>query len=198
MGYRRLISCDQLFEDDELFEAIGNDGVLLYIRMWSLAEGWGGLENAPKSIARQSGALNLSPKKVEKIIEQLIKMGKIYPYELAGKKYFWLKNLPKHQNLKRIPESKLLIPAWIEETVYEHETKKAWNYKVIESLAPNNQTVEGPSKDCPQNAQSITKQNKNKAVQTAADHFRAGQGRTRQPPYGGFFVFNFRKAKAKT
>jgi hypothetical protein len=164
MGYRRIIDCDQLFEDDNLFEAIGSDGVLLYIRMWSLAECWGGIEDNPRSIARQSGALNLSAKKTEKILKKLIQMEKIFPYELEGKKYLWLKNLHKFQKRAKVPESKLPLPRWIEANSTSYESRTFWNYTILEHLAPSNQNFGRTSKEfTPTDTnQIITKQNKDK------------------------------------
>jgi hypothetical protein len=104
--------------------------------LWSLAEVWGGLDDNPKSISRQSGALNLSPKKVEKIIKKLIEMEKIFPYELEGKRFLWLKNLPKHQKMTKIPQSKLPLPEWIDAESHSYDSKTCWTYSVLEVLTP--------------------------------------------------------------
>ena len=42
MGRKRVIDTDELLFDEELFEAVGKDGLWLYVRLWSLAEDWGG------------------------------------------------------------------------------------------------------------------------------------------------------------
>ena len=132
MGYRRLIDCDALFEDDQLFEAIGSEGVMLYIRLWSLAECWGGVEDNPKSISRQSGALSLSPQKVEKILKKLIEIGKIYRYKFEEKSYLWLKNLQKHQKLAKLPKSKVPVPHFVQEESHDYESKTCYTYRVLE------------------------------------------------------------------
>jgi hypothetical protein len=191
MGYRRLIDCDQLFEDDALFEAIGNDGVLLYIRLWSLAEVWGGLEDTPKSISRQSGALDFPFKKVEKIIKKLIEMEKIYPYELAGKKFLWLKNLPKHQKMVKIPQSKLPLPDWISAESHEYDSKTCWSYKVIEDSSPQNRTSEELLQNVPRMTQNKPKpiQIKNKHKGKGADHRQIIRDQDKPVPLSGDALF---------
>jgi hypothetical protein len=196
MGYRRLIDCDQLFEDDQLFEAIGTDGVMLYVRLWSLAECWGGLEDNPKSISRQSGALNLSSKKVGGILKKLVELDKIFPYELEGKRYLWLKNLPKHQKLSRSPKSKIPIPNWIHAEPHEYDSKTSWTYTVLEDLAPSNSMLPDSRQYATGQSAEFTKQSstkQNKAVQ-GADHRQTTPEQAKPVPLTGDNSFyNFLK-----
>jgi len=193
LGYRRLIDCDALFEDDQLFEAIGNEGVLLYIRLWSLAECWGGLEDNPKSIARQSGALNLSTKKIEKIIQKLVEMGKIYRYFHQEKPFLWLKNLKKHQNLKKVPQSKIPIPNFIHSEEHNYESKKVYSYSVLEHLTPDKQNVGRNSEESlanvPRRTHSIT-EHKHNITKQRADH-RQTIPEQNSPLTGDDLFFNF-------
>lgn len=113
MGRKRVIDTDELLFDEELFEAVGKDGLWLYVRLWSLAEDWGGYEPRYGSIALKTGILRLSSETVQEIIEELIILGKIVPYEANGKTFHWIKNFLKHQRLNNPTPHSLPLPPWV-------------------------------------------------------------------------------------
>lgn len=126
MGRKRVIDTDELLFDEELFEAVGKDGLWLYVRLWSLAEDWGGYEPRYGSIALKTGILRLSSETVKEIIEELIILGKIVPYEANGKIFHWIKNFLKHQRLNNPTPPSLPLPPWVICEVKEYKSKKKY------------------------------------------------------------------------
>ena len=64
MGRKRVIDTDELLFDEELYEAIGQEGLWLYVRLWALAEDWGGYEPKYGSIALKTGVLRMTADQV--------------------------------------------------------------------------------------------------------------------------------------
>ena len=126
MGRKRVIDTDELLFDEELFEAVGKDGLWLYVRLWSLAEDWGGYEPRYGSIALKTGILRLSSETVKEIIDELIILGKIVPYEANGKTFHWIKNFLKHQRLNNPTPPSLPLPPWVICEVKEYKSKKKY------------------------------------------------------------------------
>src|SRR5512140_3585839 len=103
MGRKRVIDTDELLFDDELYNAIGERGLWVYVRLWSLSEDWGGYEPKYGSLALKMGVLRLTADEVRSTIVKLISLGKIIPYQVPGlhntdivTEIHWLKNLLKH------------------------------------------------------------------------------------------------------
>lgn len=139
MGRKRLIDVDNLLFDDEMVEALGTGGLWVYPILWGIAEDWGGYEPKYGSIALRSGALRLTKEIVEKAIQTLIDMGKILPYQVKGKKYHWIKNFLKHQNLNNPSPPLIPLPPWIEwEEAQYPSGKKYAKYSILQEMLPGN------------------------------------------------------------
>jgi hypothetical protein len=64
MARKRIIDTEGLYFKTELVKILGPRGLLLYIRLWALAEDWGGYEFNAEEIALRMGALKFIPKEV--------------------------------------------------------------------------------------------------------------------------------------
>ncbi len=126
MGRKRLVDTDQLFFKPKLVKAIGADGLLIYIRLWGLAEDWGGLEIDADEISLQTGALRYSTELVFNTIEKLVQIGKLIPYEINGREYHWIKNLLEYQPLNNPTPPKLPLPSWISCEIKEYRSGKKY------------------------------------------------------------------------
>ena len=135
MGRKRVIDTDELLFDEELYEAVGKDGLWLYVRLWGIAEDFGGYEPKYGSISLKTGVLRISPDQVQDYIEKLISIGKIIPYEVNGKTYHWLARFLKHQRLNNPTLPQIPIPPWIvcESRQYKSGKKYA-SYEIDEEI----------------------------------------------------------------
>jgi hypothetical protein len=77
---------------------ISDRAKLLYIGLWNFADDNGTIENNPNEIRAAVFPYN-SQIKVEKYLEELIKIKKIIPYEAEGKNFLWIKNFLRHQKI---------------------------------------------------------------------------------------------------
>lgn len=140
MGRKRVIDTDELLFDEELYEAIGQEGLWLYVRLWALAEDWGGYEPKYGSIALKTGVLRMTADQVCSTIGNLISLGKIIPYHVPGlhnTELHWIRNLLKHQPLRNPALPKLPLPEWImcEEKQYGSGKKYA-SYRIDSTKIP--------------------------------------------------------------
>jgi hypothetical protein len=126
MGRKRVIDTDELLFDEELFEAVGVDGLWLYVRLWSIAEDFGGYEPNYGSISLKTGVLKLSKSYVNQTIEKFIKLGKVVTYCINGKTYHWLRNLLKHQRLNNPAPPTLPLPPWVTCEIRQYQSKKKY------------------------------------------------------------------------
>jgi hypothetical protein len=134
---KRLIDTEELYFDTEIVKLLGDRGLHLYIRLWGLAEDWGGYEPKYSDIAFKMGALEFKTEEVEVFINKLIGDKKIIPYQKEGKTFHWLVNLLKHQPLDNPSLPKIPIPKWIDCKEQEYKSgKKYAKYIVIKSRLP--------------------------------------------------------------
>jgi hypothetical protein len=137
MARKRLIDTEELYFDSDMVELLGARGLHLYIRLWGIAEDWGGYEPRYSDIALKMGALIFKPKEVEKFINMLVDKKKILPYKIDGSVYHWLVNLMKHQTLDNPAAPKLPLPEWISCVIKQYPSgKKYAEYQVIPSKLP--------------------------------------------------------------
>ena len=137
MARKRVIDTDELYFDAEIVELLGPKGLHLYIRLWGIAEDWGGYEADYKSIAFRMGAMKLSAKDVQKFIEKLIKAGKIIEFESHGRKIHWIKSFLIHQNLNNPSIPHLPLPPWIKLKVKAYKSgKKYAEFTVVTKKLP--------------------------------------------------------------
>lgn len=121
MGRRRWIDTEGLYFDDELVEALGFDGLLIYIRLWGLADDFGGYEAKYKTLARQMGALEITPTQVEKKIGILISLEKIIPYQIDKKSFHWIRAFLRYNREARPRLPSIPTPPWL--TVHKKKDK---------------------------------------------------------------------------
>lgn len=112
MAKKRMINTEIYF-DTEIVKTLGERGIHLYIRLWGIAEDWGGYAPSYNDIALQMGALNFSAEEVENFIKKLIKIKKIIPYKIGKQEFHWLKNFFKHQALNNPSLPIIPLPPWI-------------------------------------------------------------------------------------
>jgi hypothetical protein len=138
MARKRVIDMDDLCFDTEIVSMLGAEGVILYQRLWSIAEDWGGYEPKYKDIALKMGAFNLSSKKVEAFIRKLIDAKKIVEYEIRGKKVHWIVNFLKRQTLNNPGAPELPLPEWIkcEIKLRGKFKKKTASYTIVHGMVP--------------------------------------------------------------
>jgi hypothetical protein len=137
MARKRLIDTEELYFDTELIDLLGPRGLHLYIRLWGLAEDWGGFEPRYDDIALKMGALKFSGDEVKGCLKLLIDAGKIIEYTAAEKQVYWLVNLLKHQPLDNPAPPKLPLPAWIKCKIEQYKSgKKYASYQVIPKKLP--------------------------------------------------------------
>lgn len=71
---------------------------LTYIGLWNIADDHGILEYKPEEI--RAFVFPYEPKiKIQELLNELIKIGKLIPYEVNNQKYLFIKNLNKHQSI---------------------------------------------------------------------------------------------------
>lgn len=149
MAKKRVIDTEELYFDAELVDSLGDRGILLYIRLWSVAEDWGGYEPKYKDIAYRMGALKFETDEVEKLIGVLIGLGKIFEYEAKGRTFHWIKNLLKHQPLNNPSPPKLPLPEWIILELKEYKSGKKYALytidedKIPEGIPRNSEEITG-------------------------------------------------------
>lgn len=138
MARRRVIDTDGLYFDTELVRLLGYEGLHFYIRLWAIAEDWGGYEFKPDDISLATGALKITPKKVENFCKKLIDADKIIAYSVNGRTYHWLTHFMEHQSLNNPSIPKLPLPDWIDckIKVNEKTKKKTAQYEIITSKLP--------------------------------------------------------------
>lgn len=137
MARKRVIDTG-LYFDTEICKLLGPRGLHLYIRLWGIAEDWGGYEANYEDIALQMGALKFTIKEAKKFIESLISTGKIVPYDTGnGRIYHWLKNFSKHQPLNNPGPPRLPLPEWISCELKTYQSGKTYaKYGVITEKLP--------------------------------------------------------------
>lgn len=138
MGKKRVVDMDAFCFDTEVVDALGYKGSILYIRLWSLAEDFGGYEPNFESIALRMGAFKLKSKEIQVFITKLVKIGKIVEYKVNGKTYHWIKAFFKRQVLNNpaLPQN-VPLPEWIKAEVGEYKSgKKFAIYSIISELVP--------------------------------------------------------------
>ena len=95
MARKRQI--DPLFWIDGDLSKISDKAKLLYIGLWNFADDNGVIPNNPYEI--KGAIFPHSQVKIDKNIDELIKINKLIPYEVEGKQYLWIKNFIKHQKI---------------------------------------------------------------------------------------------------
>lgn len=137
MARKRLIDTEDLYFDTELVGILGVRGLHLYIRLWGIAEDWGGYEARYSDIALKMGALKFKTLEVEKTIQKLTKNNKILEYQKGNKTIHWIVNLMKHQPLDNPSPPKLPLPDWITVELLEYKSgKKYAKYSIIPEKLP--------------------------------------------------------------
>lgn len=137
MARKRLIDTDGLYFSTELVEILGDRGLHLYIRLWGIAEDWGGYEPKYADIALQMGALKFTSEETEGFINKLINKKKIAVYEKDDRKVHWIVNFLEHQPLDNPSLPKLPLPDWIKCKILSYKSgKKYANYRLIKSRLP--------------------------------------------------------------
>ncbi len=136
MARNRIIDTDIYFDSD-LVDLLGARGLHIYIRLWGLADDWGGYKPHPQNVAMFMGALHVKPEEVSEIFDKLIEEKKILVYDVAKIKYHWLVNFRKHQNLKSAAMPTVPLPPWIDYKKGKYPSGKAYaKYKVITEKLP--------------------------------------------------------------
>lgn len=138
MARKRVIDTTELFFDTKLVKLLGAKGVLLYVRLWCIAEDWGGYIPDYDDIALQMGALRFTPAEVKTYIEKLVADGKVVEYEQDGIKIHWIKSFMKHQTLKNPVPPSIPLPVWVRCEKKNYPSGRAYaKYKVDDKKIPN-------------------------------------------------------------
>jgi hypothetical protein len=138
MARKRLIDTEEFYFDTELVNLLGARGLHLYIRLWGLAEDWGGYEPKYEDIALKMGALRFKGREIKNYIEKLIEKKKIIEYKTNNKTIHWIVNLLKHQPLDNPTLPKLPLPRWISCETKQYKTSKRVfaHYTIIREKLP--------------------------------------------------------------
>ena len=132
MGKKRIIDMDGLCFDAELTE-LGMDACMLYIRLWTLAEDWGGVDLEPKNLRLQMGGLqdNYDNLRITEITQKLVELDKIKIYEYKSRIYGWIKNFPRYQELRFPSPPKLPLPPWVKWYPKEGQNSPIQRYEYL-------------------------------------------------------------------
>lgn len=137
MARKRTIDTDGLYFDNELTRNLSSFEILAYIRLWGIAEDWGGFEYKPQDIKLQMGGIKISAPQISDFLDKMVAMGKIILFEKEGEKIGWIKNFLKHQDLTNPSLPKLPLPEWIKYEKKQYPGGKSYAvYEVIESKIP--------------------------------------------------------------
>ncbi|GEM_PF-4577482 len=113
--HKRVI-VPEFWSDTDLIDALPLPGRMFYLGMIQAAEDSGCVEHNPMGfkIHLFPADNDIAVADISGYIEALINLGKIIPYEVSGKKFFFLKNFFKHQRLRSPSAPKdALLPPWI-------------------------------------------------------------------------------------
>lgn len=139
MARKRTIDIEGLLFDPELVKALSANGLLIYIMLWGNAEDWGGFEMNLDSLRLRMGAVKVSQKEMEAVVQKLIQMGKIIPYQVNGKQCGWIRNFFRHQRLNNPSPPTLTLPDWITCELKDYPSGKKYAvYRVIQEKIPGN------------------------------------------------------------
>jgi hypothetical protein len=137
MARKRLIDTEELYFKADLVKLLSNRGLHLYIRLWGIAEDWGGYEPKYADIALKMGALRFTTKETERFVGLLVTNKKIIEYEACGRKVHWIVNFMEHQPLDNPSPPKLPLPEWITCELLEYKSgKKYAKYLIIPEKLP--------------------------------------------------------------
>jgi hypothetical protein len=133
----RMINMDDLVSDTEIVELLGDRHLWIYLRLWSIAEDWGGYAPKFKDIKYKMGAFEFTAEEVEQTINKLIKAKKIVEVEVNGVKIHWIVAFLKRQSPPSSRLSELPLPNFIHCTVTEdHYHHEKYSYSVVVEECP--------------------------------------------------------------
>lgn len=131
----RLVKAD-FWTDTDLVKELSTTGRMLYQGLWQLAEDSGCLEadiTAYKMILFPMDDVRLED--IEEWVIALIKLEKLVPYEVNGKKCFFITNFHKHQSLRNPGKPEIPLPEWIE-YIANDQPYKSGGYIIDYGLLP--------------------------------------------------------------
>ena len=114
MRLRNRVIKAGFWTDADLIRNLPPEGRMYYIGLVQIADDSGCLEADPlahKVLLYPGDAISLD--QIEEWQNTLIKLGKLVPYEVAGRRYLWLKNFAKHQSLRSPAPPEVPLPPWI-------------------------------------------------------------------------------------
>jgi hypothetical protein len=156
---KRIIDTEEFYFKADLVSLLGERGLHLYIRLWGIAEDWGGYEPKYSDIAFKMGALRFEERETKKYINRLIERGKIIEYNKDGKLVHWIVNFLEHQPLDNPSPPKLPLPEWVGCEILEYKSgKKYAKYVIIQEKLPV--AYRSPTS----NGVTVTKRNSNVTV----------------------------------
>jgi len=137
MARIRTINTDELFFDDEMTSNYSAAEILVYIRLWCIAEDWGGFDWDPNSIKLKMGGIKITTAQIKNFLDKMVAMKKIILYKKNGKTIGWLKNFLKHQRITNPSSPQLPLPEWIKFKKKKYPNGKSYaEYEIIESKLP--------------------------------------------------------------
>jgi len=93
-----------------------------YKSIWAACEDSGCVENDPfelkVSLYPSPLDSDITPEVISGWIGELVKLGKLLPYQVGGKGYLWSKNFHQHQKLSGCNRPTIPLPEWIEFELY--------------------------------------------------------------------------------
>ncbi len=97
MARKRMV--DPEFWLDEDITSLSFECRLFYIGTWNFADDYGVIENSAKKIKAQ--VFPYDDVDAQKIIDKLVKLGKLVPFEAEGKSWLYIKRFLKYQRVDR-------------------------------------------------------------------------------------------------
>ncbi len=121
MARKIVIDTYAVFFDVELWEAVGDRGVLFYQRLWGLAEQWGGFEPVAANLSAEMGALRCTKEEAVEHLAKLHSEKKIVYYQAEGKQVAFIGAYLRHNKHQHASPPTLPLPKWV---TYNKDKKK--------------------------------------------------------------------------
>jgi len=132
----RLIRAE--FWADSYFFRLSAIQKLFFIGLWGLAEDSGCLEDDPFIFKHQLFGSPADKKITEEVLDgwknELIQAGKLIPYQVGERKFLFIKNFHKYQQIKNSSAPTLPVPVWVIFTPFNSNPRQG-SYEVQEILA---------------------------------------------------------------
>lgn len=129
MSRKILVDTDGLYRDGKLWRVLGDRGILFYVRLWGIAEHWGGFDPDLEGLKYDCLALNASEQEIKGYMDKLHRENSIAYYRKDGKIVGLIRAYTRHQKHSHPAKNSLPLPDGI-----TYDGKYSVDYDILESF----------------------------------------------------------------